>query len=377
MPCDQAGEDCPLQAAKASRHKERVLHIHQTPRGQEHVDVEMLPIYDDEDNLTFFVELLKPVPLASGDSSSVEMVGESKAFNRMLEKVARVGATNASVLLLAESGTGKEQAARAIHMASTRKSKPMVTLECAGLTDSLFESELFGHVKGAFTGAHSNKKGLVAHAEGGTLFLDEVGDIPLAMQVKLLRLIESGTYRSVGSAEVMTANFRLICATHMNIAAMVDEGRFRQDLYYRINVFPIELPSLHERRADIALLAKTLLKNLSPSTEYYLTGNAVKLLQQWTYKGNVRELRNLLSRALVLTDTNVLDDKVMQACIEADPEYRERTSRLNEEPKVNLRTAEHRYLKTLIESCDGNKQEAAAIAGISLRSLYRKLESYP
>ncbi len=261
VPCDQAGEDCPLSAAKASGRKERVLHIHQTPRGKEHVDVEMVPIHNSEGELSYFVELLRPVPLASGVVTDQEMVGESEVFNNMLSKVARVAATDAAVLLLGESGTGKEIAAKAVHMASNRKEKPLVTLECAGLTESLFESELFGHVKGAFTGAQFNKKGLVDLANGGTLFLDELGDIPHSIQVKLLRLLETGTFRPVGSAEVHSSDFRLICATHMNLRQMVESGEFRKDLYYRINVFPIKLPSLSQRRSDIPLIEKACLAN--------------------------------------------------------------------------------------------------------------------
>ena len=256
VPCDQAGESCPLVDAKLSGHKERVLHVHQTPRGKEHVDVEMLPIYDTVGELMFFVELLKPIPLACGANSDVEMVGTSAAFNRVLSKIARVGPSGAAVLLLGETGTGKELAARAIHLASTRSSNTLVTLECAGLSDALFESELFGHVKGAFTGAHSNKKGLVELADGGTLFLDEIGDVPLTMQIKLLRLLESGTYRPVGSADVRAADFRLVCATHKHLASMVESGAFRSDLYYRINVFPINLPPLAQRTEDIPLIAK-------------------------------------------------------------------------------------------------------------------------
>ena len=194
-PCDQAGEDCPLAAATASGHRERVLHVHQTPRGEEHVDVEMLPILDQDGALKFFVELLKPVNIAGIESSEASMVGASPAFNRMLELISRVAPSDAAVLLRGESGGGKELAARAVHEASARAEHPLVTLECAGLTETLFESELFGHVKGAFTGANYAKPGLVESAHGGTLFLDEVGDIPLPLQVKLLRLIETGTYR--------------------------------------------------------------------------------------------------------------------------------------------------------------------------------------
>lgn len=376
VPCDKAGEDCPLGAAKASGHKERVLHIHQTPRGREHVDVEMLPIHDRNGDLVYFVELLHPVPLASAVGTDMEMVGESEVFNKMVGKIARVGKSEASVLLLGESGTGKELAARAIHMASPRKEKPLVTLECAGLTDALFESELFGHVKGAFTGALSNKKGLVELAHGGTLFLDEVGDIPMPMQVKLLRLIETGTYRALGSSEVRASDFRLICATHKNLLEMVESGQFRSDLYYRINVFPIMLPSLSERLEDIPLLAKSLLKRLKPDTDYRFTSKAISKLQALDYPGNIRELRNLINRALVLADTNVIDDQVIEQALEDAP-YRitsTQQQRSQEQEWEDLKTHEKHYLAQLMEAFDGNKEKVAEILGISTRSLYRKLQ---
>lgn len=375
VPCDQAGEDCPLQAARDSGGRERVLHIHQTPRGPEHVDVEMLPILDAGGKPAFYVEMLRPVPLASGAVDEKEFVGKSKLFNQMLERVARVGSTDASVLLLGESGTGKELAARAIHMASKRKQQPMVTLECAGLSESLFESELFGHVKGAFTGAHSNRKGLVELANAGTLFLDEIGDVPLTMQVKLLRLLESGTFRPVGSTEVRTADFRLICATHKNLAQMVEAGSFRADLYYRINVFPIHLPSLAERMEDIPLLAKTLLARMGGKQKFHLTESAVKRLMAHHYRGNIRELRNILNRALVFADTNVIDGKVIAACLqdEVDSTPAEQTHANRGEP-VDLKTNERRYLEELMRFFEGDKGRVARAAGISVRSLYRKLE---
>jgi len=384
VPCDQAGEDCPLSAAKESGSRERVLHIHQTPQGKEHIDVEMLPIKGESGNLAFFVELLRPVPLASGLVNEKEFVGQSPSFNRMLTKVAKVGATDASVLLLGESGTGKELAARAIHMASKRKDKPLVTLECAGLTETLFESELFGHVKGAFTGAQSNKKGLVELADGGTLFLDEIGDVPLPIQVKLLRLLESGTFRPVGSAGVQNADFRLICATHKHLRQMVEHGTFRADLFYRINVFPIHLPPLEQRLEDIPLLVKTLLAKLNPSKEYHLTESALQLLMGLKYKGNIRELRNLLNRALVFADTDQIDQQVLEQCLEdeitdqavaSDNEKESMDSELGETKQwTDLKTNELNYLHALLKAHDNNKGKAAEIAGVSVRSLYRKLE---
>ncbi len=376
-PCDQAGEDCPLGAARTSGHKERVLHIHQTPRGREHVDVEMLPIHDRNGELLYFVELLHPVPLASGVSSDKEMVGESPLFQKMVSKIARVGTSEASVLLLGESGTGKELAARAIHMASARKEKALVSLECAGLSDALFESELFGHIKGAFTGAINNKKGLVELANGGTLFLDEVGDIPLSMQVKLLRLIETGTFRPLGSAEVRRSDFRLICATHKNLYEMVKTGEFRSDLYYRINVFPILLPSLAERTADIPLLAKSLLSRVDPAGGYRFTSKATKKLESLKYPGNIRELRNLISRALVMADTNVIDDQVIALALEDAPDrvtFSADKKSSSDSSWVDLKTHEKLYLEELMEAHADNKEEVAKILGISTRSLYRKLQ---
>ncbi|MFK8051282.1 MAG: sigma-54 interaction domain-containing protein [Halioglobus sp.] len=378
VPCDQAGEDCPLSAARESGHKERVLHIHQTPRGKEHVDVEMLPINDEDGKLLFFVELLKPVPLASGSVGDVEMVGMSASFTRMLGKISRVGSSDAAVLLLGESGTGKELAARAIHMSSKRKSNALVTLECAGLTDSLFESELFGHVKGAFTGANYNKAGLIELADGGTLFLDEIGDVPLSMQIKLLRLLESGTFRSVGSAQVRTSDFRLICATHKNLAAMVEEGSFRRDLFYRINVFPISMPSLAQRIEDIPLLAASLLAQMSQEKKFHLTESAVQELAKYPFKGNIRELRNLLKRATVLADTNIIDRELIIESFAEDPTRLEADTAENGNTSmarefVDLKTAESEYLNALMFAQGNDKKRVAEIAGISLRSLYRKL----
>lgn len=374
VPCDQAGEDCPLGAARQSGHKERVLHIHQTPQGREHVDVEMLPIHNRAGDLLYFVELLRPVPLASGQIHEQELVGESAAFKKMLARVARVGKTDASVLLTGESGTGKELVAHAIHLASARKDKPMVTLECAGLTDTLFETELFGHVKGAFTGAHTDKKGLVELADGGTLFLDELGDIPLAMQVKLLRLLETGTFRPVGSSEVRRSDFRLLCATHKNLESMVDSGEFRNDLYYRINVFPIHLPALQERREDIPILAQALLSRLDANQEFELTAAAETLLGEHHYKGNIRELRNLLNRALVLADTHIIDEAVIGLALEEGGKKKSAEMPGRDETIVDLRTNEQNYIRRVLAELDDDKERAAELLGISTRSLYRKLQ---
>lgn len=372
-PCDQAGESCPLLACTQSGERERVLHIHNTPRGREHIDVEMLPIKDKQGKLLYFIEMLKPVKSASAEISSEHMVGQSPAFNKMVELINLVAPHETSVLLLGESGTGKELAAQAIHISSKRAHRAMVTVECAGLTETLFESELFGHVKGAFTGAVNHKQGLLESARGGTLFLDEIGDVPLGMQVKLLRLLETGSYREVGSTQPKLADFRLVCATHKNLLAMVKKGEFREDLYYRINAFPITLPPLRERRDDVSLIARSILKKLDPDTRYRLTDSAVRNLQQLFYPGNIRELRNILERATIFAHSNIIDESVLLRCSSTDASLPDSSDRQPDNQWVDLQTNETRYLISLVQHCQGDKQKAARIAGISVRSLYRKL----
>jgi DNA-binding NtrC family response regulator len=372
-PCDQAGEDCPLSAAARSGRRERALHIHQTPRGEEHVDVEMLPILGEDGVLQYFVELLKPVSIAGAGIGDQEMVGTSQAFNQMVNLISRVAPSNAAVLLRGESGTGKELAARALHLASTRAAGALVTLECAGLSETLFESELFGHMKGAFTGANYTRQGLAEAAHGGTLFLDEIGDVPLPLQVKLLRLIETGTYRPVGSTQIKQADFRLVCATHKNLERMVEEGSFRQDLYYRINVFPIRLPSLTERAEDLPLLARTILRDSKGEggKSFHLTESALALLKAHHYRGNIRELRNILSRAMVLANTNVLDPAVIRQSLGISPA---KGTEVASEHDLSLKDHELRYLQQLMLAHNNDREAVAAIAGISVRSLYRKLQ---
>lgn len=400
-PCDQSGESCPLIACTQSGERERVLHIHNTPRGREHIDVEMLPIRDRQGELRYFIEVLKPVKNASAEISSEHMVGQSPAFNKMLELINLVAPHDTSVLLLGESGTGKELAAQAIHNSSERASHPMVTVECAGLTDTLFESELFGHVKGAFTGAVNHKQGLLESARGGTLFLDEIGDVPLSMQVKLLRLLETGSYREVGSTQPKLADFRLVCATHKNILSMVQRGEFREDLYYRINAFPITLPPLDDRKDDIALIARSIIRKLNPDTRYRLTDSAVRHLQRLRFPGNIRELRNLLERATIFAHSNIIDESVIARCAHQDDYGRaimadlqsdisptlstspkpsddtwaasHSTTAMEQHAWPDLKSNETQYLEKLLAYCQGDKQKAANIAGISTRSLYRKL----
>ena len=264
VPCDQAGESCPLLKARESGQRERVLHLHHTPKGEEYVNIELAPLLNASGEQAFFVEKMEPLRVAQGQAAAQGLIGRAPVFQRMLALVARVAPSQATVLLLGESGTGKELVAGAVHQASPRAHRALVAVDCSSLPENLFESELFGHERGAFTGANVARGGLVEAASGGTLFLDEVGDIPLAMQVKLLRLLETGTYRRVGSTDQRHADIRVVSATHRDLDQMVAQGTFREDLYYRLSTFPIHLPSLRERRNDIALLATALLARVAP-----------------------------------------------------------------------------------------------------------------
>jgi transcriptional regulator with PAS, ATPase and Fis domain len=367
-PCDECGESCPLAASRVSGEPRRVLHLHHTPRGEEHVDVELTPIIGTSGKVEYFVERMLTVREASSFPAESGMVGKSPAFNRMLELVRRVAPSDTAALLLGESGTGKELVAQAIHQQSRREHGPFVVVECSGLTETLFESELFGYEKGAFTGASQRKIGLVESASSGTLFLDEVGDIPLSLQVKLLRLLETGTFRRVGGVETLRADFRLIAATHRDLKAMVERGSFRRDLYYRLSVFPIQLPALRERRGDIGLLAETLLARLAPGRAYTLSEAARARLQDYDYPGNIRELRNIIERAMLMADGDTLLEEHLPPELKSDE-----AGMPGVDDIVPLETAELRYLQWALAHHGGDRKSLAAQLGISERTLYRKL----
>jgi transcriptional regulator with PAS, ATPase and Fis domain len=373
VPCDQAGEICPLQSCKLTGTPQRVLHIHHNPVGAEYVDVEIHPLTDDEGRLLYCLEILRPTRVASALPADHGMVGCSSAFHRMLELLQRVASSEAVALLLGESGTGKELVAQAIHDQSGRRDGMFVPVECSGLTESLFESELFGHEKGAFTGAYGRRRGLVEAASNGTLFLDEVGDIPLHLQVKLLRLLETGTFRRVGSVEPTQANFRLICATHRDLQQMVREGSFREDLYYRISVFPIPLPPLRERIDDLPMLAESLLRRISRERHLQLSKAALDCLSRYDFPGNIRELRNILERASLMADGDAILPRHLAGLCDA----RSLPGEIDEsgaETILPLAEVERRYLRRVLARHPVDRGELARRLGISERTLFRKLK---
>ena len=380
VPCDLAGETCPRVRSRETGQRERVLHLHHTPHGEAYVNIELTPVRDSRGRQAWFIEKMEPLHIVRGEPGATGLIGRSPAFREMLELVARVGPSNASVLLLGESGTGKELVAAAVHEASARASRPFVVVDCASMPESLFESELFGHERGAYTGAYASKPGLVEAADGGTLFLDEVGDIPLAMQVKLLRLLENGTYRRVGSTEPRRADVRLISATHRNLDTMVAEGRFRNDLYYRLSTFPILLPPLRDRRGDLPLLAAALLTRVAPERNLSLAPAAARRLETYPFPGNVRELRNLLERAALLCDGNVISAAVIEralAITSLAPSSTFGVVRSTTGPgdsrSLSLKQQEAESLREALAAHRGSRRELADSLGISLRTLYRKL----
>ena len=348
--------------------------MHHTPHGEELVDVETRPLRTADGRIASFLEIHRLTRVAGPGGRRQELIGRSPAFRQMLELLRRVAPSDTTVLLSGESGTGKDLVANAIHNASGRAGKPLVPVECSGLTETLFESELFGHQKGAFTGAVASKIGLVEAADGGTLFLDEIGDVPLGLQVKLLRLLETRMYRRVGSVEPVHADFRLICATNQDFKAMLSEGAFRQDLYYRISAFPIVLPPLRERLEDLPSLADRLLRRIQPHRSLSLSPEALACLNAYWFPGNIRELQNILERAALLSDGDVLLPEHLPREV-AEGQGGGVQGSDDAEDILPLRVIEERYLRRVLARSMDDRASLAKKLGISERTLYRKTKA--
>jgi len=372
VPCHEAGEDCPLESAKQTGARCRSVHVHHTSSGEEHENVTVHPLFSRDGDIEFFLEILAPATVAHARPKNGGLVGRSPAFNLMLQLASKAAPASTTVLLLGESGTGKELVAKAIHDLSRRSQGPFVPVDCSGLTESLFESELFGHEKGAFTGAYSRKRGLVEAADGGTLFLDEIGDIPLSLQVKLLRLLETGVFRRVGSVEQLHSDFRLVCATHRDLSEMTGKAQFRSDLYYRISSFPIRLPPLRDRPEDIPLLVEELLDRLGNQCLKKIHPDVIAMLQAYSFPGNVRELQNMLERACLLAEGDTLLPEHLPPECRNDGDAPPNHHFLGEKV-LPLEELETRYLSWVSARFPGDRTELAEQLGLSERTLYRKL----
>ncbi len=310
------------------------------------------------------------------ESPRYQMIGSSLAMQRVVQLIEKVAPTDATVLIRGESGTGKELVARALHNNSPRREKAMVTINCAALQESLLESELFGHEKGAFTGALTTKRGLIEVAEGGTLFIDEVAEMAPSLQAKLLRVLEDGHYRRVGATTENHANVRIIAATNKPLEEEQKNGRFREDLFYRLNVFSIMLPPLRERRSDIPELIDHFLKTRQlGSKTMRVTPEAMDALMRYHWPGNVRELANVIERAQILAEeaTITIDDLP-----EIIAHYGQPPSSQDAPPdhSTHLSEVERRHVIDILRRSKGNKVHAAKLLGISRRALYRLLEKY-
>jgi DNA-binding NtrC family response regulator len=306
------------------------------------------------------------------------IVGEDPAFLETLAVAKRISTTDASVLILGESGTGKEVLAEAIHYQSERNSGPFVRVNLGGINSSLFESELFGHKKGAFTDAITEREGRFAKANGGSIFLDEIGDLPLPNQVKLLRVLQEKTFEPLGSSETQRVDCRVISATNKDLEAMVAEGSFREDLYYRINLIQLTLPPLRERPDDIPLLAEHFLSTFRrhyQRPDLQLSKGAKKWLRQQRFSGNIRELRNLMERTVLVSPSNQLEAEDLQKHYQSSGQSQQEIP-LPEVGKASLEEMEIAMIKRAIQHHQGNITQVARDLGLTRSALYRRLQKY-
>ncbi|HET53665.1 MAG TPA: GAF domain-containing protein [Ignavibacteria bacterium] len=293
-----------------------------------------------------------------------DMIGESKVMKELAVIIQKVARTDATVLILGESGTGKDLVAKAIHKLSSRKDKPYLAQFCGSIPDTLLESELFGYKKGAFTGANTDKKGLLEVADKGTFFLDEIADISMALQAKLLRVLENKEIIRLGDTQIKKVDVRIITATNKDLQQLVKAGAFREDLFYRLNVFPIKIPSLRERRTDIPLLAKEFIKRYSNNTYFSIDSSAIKKLESYHWPGNVRQLINVMQRALILCDGSKITSE--HIIIEEEDS--------NKNFSGTLKEYEIELLKDRLKQLDGNRTLTAESLGVSVRWIQLKLK---
>jgi len=309
--------------------------------------------------------------------SFAEIIGKSEALQSVFRIIEKVADTNAGILIQGESGTGKELVARSIHFNSQRANKPFLAVNCGALPESLLESELFGHTKGAFTGAAADKKGLFRSSDGGTLLLDEIGEMPLVLQVKLLRALQEQEVTPVGSSTAVKFDTRIIAATNKNLEQEVAENRFREDLFYRLNVIEINLPPLRERREDIPLLAKHFIAKIAReqnTTEKPIKAEAMAALVNFNWQGNIRELNNAIDRAFILSGAEIdLESLPPKIKLDARNNFEMRDP---QGLRPTLEEVERRYILEILKSVGDDKTAAAEILGIDLSTLYRKLKRY-
>ena len=400
-PCCHSGEDCPHEKLFKNGSRTSCLHFHYDEQQRMHqVRVTAYPLRSSDGEL-FMGELIQPISSLEQDKADCNrMVGQARTFTACMEQLKLVAATAAPVLLQGETGTGKELAASFIHSHSLRRERPFLTVDCTSLTDSLFEAEVFGHVRGAFTGSVGEKAGLFEQADGGTLFLDEVGELPMGQQAKLLRILETGQYRRVGGRGTRKVDVRVICATNRHLWEAVQASTFREDLYYRIACLTVRLPNLRERLEDIPVLVNNLLEpvNLTMRRRFTLAPEALDRLKTYHYPGNIRELRNILYVAATHSGDETIHAGVIDTVIgqmarnqaSPKPSANESTTPpapaespvgplqrpVNGNGSSSLVDVEARHIRELLDRYAGNRRQVASDLGISERTLYRKLKKF-
>ncbi|HLG29329.1 MAG TPA: sigma-54 dependent transcriptional regulator [Candidatus Brocadiales bacterium] len=315
--------------------------------------------------------------LVSNRRKPTPLLGQSRAMTPIFKLIDKVAEADSTVLIQGESGTGKELVAIAIHEKSKRAERPFVIVNCAALPETLLESELFGHTKGSFTGAHESRIGLFEVADGSTLFLDEIGELTMSTQAKLLRMLQSGEMRRVGENKVIHVDARIIAATNKNLQQEVKNGRFREDLFFRLNIITITLPPLRERKEDIGLLVGHFLDVFKTQTNAKkISPDAMNVLVNYNWPGNVRELENTIERLVILTDGDLIEAKDLPSDLQVSAPYQKQEVGAIHELPLQLSEVERRHILSVLTEKKGNKTLAAEALGISLKTLYNKLKAY-
>lgn len=380
--CEINGEECPLTRVFDTENVAQVIHRHMDrDHRPEYVAVHGSPVFDEQGRILYMGEGMRSITKEQELAFDEEkMVGCCPSFMRVLDNLCLIAETDSPALIHGETGTGKEMAAQLLHRKSPRAKGPFVTIDSTSFAEDLLVNELFGHEPGAFTGCVGAKKGLVELADKGTLFMDEIGEIPLSLQAKLLRVLETGTFRRLGGTEERRVDFRFICATHRDLKVMVERGDFRADLYYRINVMQVELPPLRHRKDDIpALVAHFLSRKMLGKLTTPISDGAMALLQRYPFPGNMRELKNIVERAALLARGGAilpqhLPDEIRHA---AALEQTMRAADLDalghqchRDDDISLAT-----IQATLARFNGNRRKTAAFLKMSERTLYRRLKT--
>jgi PAS domain S-box-containing protein len=377
VPCHQNGEDCPHKQVFETGMPHQVLHIHYDKHDrQDRVRIKGSPVRGSDGELYLGEAVFRLAQSSDLDCGEQGIMGKSPAFLAFLEQLTRAAETTASVLLVGESGVGKDLAAQYVHKSSAQQGYSFVQLPCTTIGESVFESELFGHERGAFNGCVGRRFGMFESADGGTLFIDDVDELPMTVQGRLLRALESGSFRRIGGRETLNADVRIVSATSKNLLKMVEDGKFRADLYYRLAGIKIKIPPLRDRPSDIPALANELLKRLDTTgnKQYSINEAAMRKLVGHAYPGNVRELKNILQQAAMLSTNGIITPELIELDMltsEFNP-----NRRLSDNANVSIKELEAKHIADLLAKHGGHRRKVADELGISERTLYRKLDKY-